>query len=256
MTTVYVCPNKRCRQRSMVAGYCSHCARRGNHVRLREEGEEPLSRLAEVSADDVPRLPIPCWPEVENALHGGFVLGTVMGLYGEPGIGKSTLALHLADALAAMNPTAYLSTEQLVPQVKLTAVRIGIPESHVLVGYQESVEEIEETLDVSPIRFCVVDSLQGCCERGEEISAAKRLTHAARRRGIAMLLVLHTTKDGDYSGPRAVEHEIDGMLSLTSNGAGLTLTVESKYRYGPVGRRAQIGRSESGRLWDLTYGPF
>lgn len=259
MSATYVCPNKRCRQRSMVAGYCPSCAKRGSHVQLRPEGEEPLARLADVSADDVPRLPIPCWPQVEDALFGGIVLGTVLGLYGEPGIGKSTLALQLADALASLGPSAYLTTEQLVPHVKLTAVRVGMPDSRVLVAHLQSVEEIEEAMDSAPLRFVAIDSLQGCCERGEEVPATKRLVHAARRTGCAMLLVLHTTKDGDYAGPRAVEHEVDGMIALTSDegdSSKLTLTVVDKYRYGPVGRRASIGRSGSGRLWDMTYGPF
>lgn len=257
MTTTYVCPNKRCRQRSLVAGYCQPCAKRGSHVRLREEGEEPLARLADVSAGDVPRLSVPCWPEVEDALFGGVVLGTVLGLYGDPGVGKSTLALQIADALASLGPSAYLSTEQLVPHVKLTAVRVGIPESPVLVGHHQGVEEVEETLDSVALRFVAVDSLQGLCEPGEEVATTKRLVHAARRYGCAMLLVLHTTKDGGYAGPRAVEHEVDGMICLASdetNSSLLTFTVVNKYRYGPVGRRARIGRSESGRLWDMTYG--
>lgn len=259
MTSSFVCPNKRCRQRSMVGGYCPACARRGSHVKLREEGEEPLARLADVSADDVPRLPIPCWPQVEDALFGGFVLGTVCGLYGDPGVGKSTLALQLADALASLGPAAYLTSEQLVPQVKLTAVRVGIAESSVMVGYVQGVEEVEEALDAVPARFAVVDSLQGVCQHGEGVEATKRIVHAARARGCALLLVLHATKEGDYSGPRAVEHEVDGMICLASDEANtsvLTFTVVNKYRYGPVGRRASIGRSESGRLWDMTYGPF
>lgn len=254
----FVCP--RCRQRSILAGICPACARKRNYVQMRPESEAPLAPLRDVSADDVPRLPIPCWPELENALNGGFVVGTVTTLFGAPGIGKSTLALQLADALATLGPSAYLTTEQLVPQVKLTAVRVGVAESSVLVGHHTSVEEVERALTLIRLRFVVVDSLQGCCAKGEEEAAATRLVEAARRHGCAMLLVLHVTKDGDYSGPRAVEHIVDGMLCLEPFSASaadttLGLTVTDKYRYGPIGRIAQIGRSESGRLWDCTYGP-
>jgi DNA repair protein RadA/Sms len=237
---------------------CPSCAKRRNYVRLRPEGEESLVVLREVSAGDVPRIPIPCWPEVENVLNGGFVVGTVIGLYGIPGIGKSTLALHLADALAALGPVGYLSSEQLVPHVKLTANRVGLQDSGVLVGYYTSVDEMEAAMEELPLRFVVVDSLQGCCEKGAETESAKRLVRAARTRGCAMLLVLHTTKEDTYSGPRAVEHEVDGMLelSMNENGPGLHLTVVNKYRYGPVGRHAAIGRAENGRLYDMRYGPF
>ena len=260
--TTYVCPNRRCRQRSLVAGMCPACAKRRNYVQLRPENEDPLMVLREVSAGDVPRIPIPEWPEVESALHGGFVVGTVTALYGAPGIGKSTLALHLAHALAALGPAAYLSSEQLVPHVKLTAIRVGLQDSGVLVGYHASVDEVESALESVPLRFAVVDSLQGCCEKGAETEAAKRLVRAARLHGCALLLVLHVTKDGDYSGPRAVEHEVDCMLELAMlnpekpEDHRLGLTVVNKYRYGPIGRKAEIGRSEGGRLWDMSHGPF
>ena len=262
MSTVYVCP--RCRQRSMAAGSCPACVKKRNYVQMRPESEAGLTALADVSSVDVPRLPIPCWPEIENAIHGGFVLGTVMALYGAPGIGKSTLALQVADAMATLGPSGYLTSEQLVSQVKLTAVRVGVSESSVLVGYITAVEEVERAMRETALRFLVVDSLQGCCLRGEEEPTAKRLVQAARSHHVTMLLVLHSTKDGDYSGPRAVEHEVDGMLCLepamTDHGPdpalGTTLTVVDKYRYGPIGRVARIGRSESGRLWDMSYGPF
>ena len=255
----FACP--RCRQRSIVSGICPRCAKKRNYVHMRPESEAALTPLYAVSPDDVPRLPVPCWPEVENMLHGGFVVGTVIALYGAPGVGKSTLVLQLADAMATLGPAAYLTTEQLVPQVKLTAIRVGVNNSGVLVGYHTSVEEVERVMSETPLRFVVVDSLQGCCLRGEEPEAAMRLVQAARRHGCAMLLVLHTTKDGDYSGPRVVEHQVDGMVCMepintTPEDRRAQLTVVDKYRYGPIGRTAIIGRTETGRLWDMSYGPF
>jgi DNA repair protein RadA/Sms len=223
---------------------------------MRPESEAALSPLHQVSADDIPRLPIPCWPEVENMLNGGLVVGTVLALYGPPGIGKSTLVLQLADAMATMGPSAYLTTEQLVPQVKLTAVRVGVADSGVLVGYHTRVEEVERVMAETALRFIAVDSLQGCCLRGEEPEAAMRLVQAARRHAVAMVLVLHATKDGDYSGPRVVEHQVDGMVSFDDDATlGPHLTVVDKYRYGPIGRIAKLGRSDTGRLWDGGYGP-
>lgn len=258
----FICP--RCRQRSVMAGSCPSCVRKRNYVQMRPEHEAGLTALSEVSSEDLPRLPIPCWPEVENMIDGGFVSGTVLALYGTPGIGKSTLALALADAMATLGPAGYLTSEQLVPQIKLTAVRVGISESSVLVGHVTTVEEVEQALRENKLRFLVVDSLQGCCMKGEEEVTAKRLVHAARSHQVAMLIVLHSTKDGDYSGPRAVEHEVDGMIemgpALTDKGPdpvfGAVLTVVDKYRYGPIGRTARVGRSENGRLWDMSYGPF
>jgi DNA repair protein RadA/Sms len=158
--------------------------------------------------------------------------------------------------MATMGPSAYLTTEQLVPQVKLTAVRVGVGESGVLVGYHTSVEEVERVMADTALRFIAVDSLQGCCLRGEEPEAAMRLVQAARRHMTAMILVLHATKDGDYSGPRVVEHQVDGMVSFDQDATvGPHLTVVDKYRYGPIGRVAVLGRSTTGRLWDGGYGP-
>ena len=130
--TGYVCPNPRCRQRSIVPGICRSCMKRKTYVQVRPEGELPLARLCDVSATDVPRLPVPGWPGIEDVLFGGFVLGTVTALYGAPGIGKSTLALQVSDAMTALGPSLYLTSEQLVPHVKLTATRIGVADSTVM----------------------------------------------------------------------------------------------------------------------------
>lgn len=257
VVTGFVCPNPLCGQRSLVPGWCQSCAKRKNYVQVRVEADAGLQVLSKVRADDVPRLPIPEWPGVENALHGGFVLGSVTALYGDPGAGKSTLALQLADAMASLGPSGYLSSEQLVPHVKLTAVRVGLHESPVLVGAVNIVEEVEAHAHKIGFRFLVVDSLHNLAGEGTTPETTRRLVALARARRFAMLLVLHVTTEGDYSGPRAIEHEVDCMTRLACDEAGVyRLDVIGKYRYGPVPRSAKLGRRESGGFFDWQFGPF
>jgi len=219
---------------SLKPGTCPDCARGGLFVQLVEERQarrkggrrveapvSPAVPLASISADSGARLPTGI-AELDRVLGGGVVRGSVILIGGDPGIGKSTLLLQAAEALAAAAPPVlYVSGEESVAQIKLRADRLGIaPEGLYLVA-ETDLSAIEEHLDALEPRTIVVDSIQtvyrpeldsvpGSVTQVRECGA--RFMMLAKARGIATFLVGHVTKEGALAGPRVLEHLVDTVL--------------------------------------------
>jgi DNA repair protein RadA/Sms len=159
--------------------------------------------------------------ELDRVLGGGLVPGSVTLLGGEPGIGKSTLLLQVAQALATRAPVLYATGEESAAQVALRARRLG--------GAYERVQLLAET-DLDTVlalageqrpALLVVDSIQtmalaavpnapGAVTQLRECTAA--LVRFAKASGTAVLIVGHVTKDGAIAGPRLLEHLVDTVL--------------------------------------------
>jgi DNA repair protein RadA/Sms len=177
-------------------------------------------RLGEVDAAAVPRISTGL-DEVDRVLGGGLVPGSVVLLAGEPGIGKSTLALQLAAGVHDRVPVLYVAGEESPEQVRLRADRLPeLPEKLVVVA-ETSVEALADPWRETAPGLVLVDSVQTLrTERVESApgsvaqvrECAAMLAATAKRSGAALVLVGHVTKEGAIAGPRVLEHMVDAVL--------------------------------------------
>jgi len=183
--------------------------------------------------------------EFDRVLGGGVVPGAVILVGGEPGIGKSTLLLQVADAIAGESGSVlYATAEESVHQVQMRARRLGVRSSGVKLASVYDVDEIIATaVEIKP-SVLVVDSIQtvSSAEIGGSVGgtsqvreSAARLIVFAKSSGIPLILVGHVTKDGSLAGPRTLEHMVDVVLYLEGDpDLGLRLLRGAKNRYGSI----------------------
>src|ERR1044071_1009254 len=196
-------------------------------------------------SSDAPRLPSGM-SELDRVTGGGFVRGSVLLLGGDPGIGKSTLLIQAASALArAGHRAVYISGEEAVAQVRLRAERLGLADAPVQLAAETSVEDIVSTLSEGTVpRLIVIDSIQTMWTDTVESApgtvtqvraSAQALIRFAKKTGAAIILVGHVTKDGQIAGPRVVEHMVDAVLSFEGEGSQQFRILRAvKNRFGPT----------------------
>jgi DNA repair protein RadA/Sms len=196
-------------------------------------------------SDDAPRTGSGI-AELDRVTGGGFVRGSVLLVGGDPGIGKSTLLIQAAAAVARGGHRAvYISGEEAVAQVRLRAERLHLGDAPVELAAETAVEDIVATLaEGKTPRLIVIDSIQTMWTSAIESApgtvsqvrgAAQVLIRYAKRSGAAVILVGHVTKDGQIAGPRVVEHMVDAVLSFEGEGAHQFRILRAvKNRFGPT----------------------
>jgi DNA repair protein RadA/Sms len=213
----------------------------------RKAGKGRLFVLEALAGDakDAPRLASGV-SELDRVTGGGFVRGSVLLMAGDPGIGKSTLLIQAAAAMARSGHRAvYISGEEAVAQVRLRAERLGLRDAAVELASETSVEDIIATLSEGKIpRLIVIDSIQTMWTELVESApgtvtqvrgSAQALIRFAKRSGAAIILVGHVTKDGQIAGPRVVEHMVDAVLSFEGEGSHQFRILRAvKNRFGPT----------------------
>ncbi|MBV9587926.1 MAG: DNA repair protein RadA [Alphaproteobacteria bacterium] len=161
--------------------------------------------------------------ELDRVCGGGLVPGSTILVGGDPGIGKSTLLLQAAAALAAHGGTAaYITGEEAIDQIRLRAERLGVADRPVGLAAASSVRDIVDSLDsAAPPDLVVIDSIQTMYldtldsapgTVSQVRGAAQELIGLAKRRGFVVVLVGHVTKEGLIAGPRVLEHMVDTVL--------------------------------------------
>ena len=161
--------------------------------------------------------------ELDRVLGGGLVEGSAVLIGGDPGIGKSTLVLEAGAALAAAGASvAYVSGEESIDQIRLRAARLGVAGAPLQVTTATSVRDILGTFDqpqapdllvIDSIQTMFVDSVESAPGTVTQLrTSAHELIRFAKRRGTALFLVGHVTKDGQIAGPRVLEHMVDAVL--------------------------------------------
>lgn len=159
--------------------------------------------------------------ELDRVLGGGLVLGSVVLLSGEPGIGKSTLLLQICDALGQSKKVLYVSGEESQGQLKLRAKRLGVSGPNLYLCIETDVRRIMAQCDKVHPDILIVDSIQtmysediastpGSVTQVKETAMA--LIHKAKNEGISVLLVGHVNKEGSIAGPKVLEHMVDAVL--------------------------------------------
>ncbi len=162
--------------------------------------------------------------ELDRVLGGGIVPGSVVLIGGDPGIGKSTLILHILAGIAARkNSVLYVSGEESASQIKMRAERLDCMDDNLYLATLSNVEQIAAmTREMRPA-LLAVDSIQtlsseefpsapGSVTQVRE-SAARLLT-IAKELNIPVFLVGHVTKGGNLAGPKVLEHMVDTVLSF------------------------------------------
>jgi len=253
----FVCQN--CGAESLKwVGRCPSCGEWNTYVEERIAKEKPRSGLVDVFRSAIPK-PLKDieatsekridtgMGEVNRILGGGLVSGSVVLLGGEPGIGKSTLALQLALRFKNLK-VLYVSGEESAKQVKMRADRLSPGNDECLILNETLLENIiTQTQNVEP-NLLVVDSIQtvysdliesspGSVSQVRECAA--NLMRYAKTTGIPVIIIGHITKDGSIAGPKVLEHIVDVVLQFEGDSNFLYRIVRSiKNRFGST---AEIG---------------
>ena len=218
-------------------GCCPECGEWGSimeaagapavHAVTARTPTEPARPIASISAEPARARPTGV-PELDRVLGGGLVPGAVVLLAGEPGVGKSTLLLDVAQQWAAgaaseAGPALVVSGEESASQVRLRAERIGALHERLYLAAETDLAAVLGHLDEVKPGLLVLDSVQtfsapaadgvpGGVTQVRAVTAA--LVAVAKERGIATVLVGHVTKDGQVAGPRVLEHLVDVVLQF------------------------------------------
>ncbi len=196
--------------------------------------------------------------EFDRVAGGGLVAGSALLVAGDPGIGKSTLLLQVMAGLARAGISGvYISGEEATEQIRMRARRLGIEEAPLRLAAATSVRDILASLDApdSP-RAVVVDSIQtmfvdtldaGPGTVTQVRASAQELIRLAKRRGQAMMLVGHVTKEGQIAGPKVLEHMVDTVLYFEGErGHQFRILRAVKNRYGPSDEIGVFEMSDAG----------
>lgn len=222
---------------------------RGERTRPLLLGEIPLSLEERLKSG---------FTELDRVLGGGIVVGSLLLLGGDPGIGKSTLLLELSRNLSAKEGRSvlYVSGEESLRQIKMRAMRLSVGEGELRFLCETNIENIQEAIAETRPELVVIDSIQtmfteavsaalGSVSQVRESAAA--LLRTAKEGGSAIFLVGHVTKDGNVAGPKILEHMVDAVLYFEGESSGnLRILHGQKNRFGASGEIAVFEMSGEG----------
>lgn len=183
------------------------------------------------------------FPELDNVLGGGILLGGVALLAGQPGMGKSTILMQVcANVSNAGRKVLYVSGEESAGQVKMRAIRLGASSDQLHFASSSSANDIAKTVEEDGYDLVIVDSIQTLMMA--EISSApgtvsqvsncgNLIIRAAKASGTAVIIVGHVTKDGTLAGPKVLEHLVDVVMNFEGDRYGGFKTIRAvKNRFG------------------------
>ncbi len=196
-------------------------------------------------------------PEVDRVMGGGIVSGSLTLLTGEPGIGKSTLTLQIAEQLSAEGKKVlYISGEESEEQISMRGARLGLTLEHLKLLNESNLETVLATASEEKPDFLIVDSIQVMSSANipggaGSVSQVRLCTEAilefAKPKRLPVLLIGHVTKDGTLAGPRVLEHLVDTVLYLEgSRTHDFRLLRGVKNRFGSVSEVGIFEMTEKG----------
>jgi DNA repair protein RadA/Sms len=212
--------------------------------------------LKEIDAEAAPRFATGL-AELDRVLGGGLVPGSVVLLGGEPGVGKSTLALQLAARVCAAGARVlYVTGEESAEQLRLRAERLGQVPGDVLVLAETRAESLAEPWREHEPALVVVDSIQTLhTDRVESApgsvaqvrESAALLANTAKAHGAVLVLIGHVTKEGVLAGPRVLEHMVDVVLAFEGDrGHAHRILRAAKNRFGSTQEIGVFAMDEAG----------
>lgn len=248
-------------------GQCPHCREWNTleefRVRRGREGRPPLASaparavpITDVEVDAAPRMALR-WEELNRTLGGGVVRGSLVLVGGEPGVGKSTLLMHLAAQAAELGGRVlYVSGEESSHQVGMRARRLGLANPSLLVLAETDLAAVIAAVQREGPAVVIVDSIQTVSDPAVEAAAgsvsqvreaAARLMRVAKETGVPVFLVGHVTKEGAIAGPRVLEHMVDAVLYLEGErGQEFRILRAAKNRFGSTEEIGIFAMTEAG----------
>jgi len=195
--------------------------------------------------------------EFDNVLGGGLVLGSLVLIGGDPGIGKSTITLQACGILANSGlKTLYVSAEESAKQIKLRSDRLGINSENLYILSENNLDEIQNSISVLNPEILIVDSIQAVYNPNITSSPGSvsqvreccgTLMSIAKSKGITVLVIGHVTKDGAIAGPKVLEHLVDTVLYFEGDRYKSYRILRSiKNRFGSTSEVGVFNMEESG----------
>jgi DNA repair protein RadA/Sms len=248
--SVYVCQNCGAESAKWI-GKCNACGEWNTYVEQRIPKGPSVSGFSQkreyavpTNLDDVASAPVSRIDlkngEFNRVLGGGIVPGSLVLIGGEPGIGKSTLALQVA--LKTDKSTLYISGEESPQQIKMRADRLGGGNGNCQVLAETSLQAIVAQVEQSKPQLLIIDSIQTLYSEGIESApgtisqvrdCAAQLLRVAKTMHLPVVLIGHITKDGSIAGPKALEHIVDTVLQFEGDTHHLYRILRSiKNRFG------------------------
>ncbi len=181
---------------------------------------QKVMRLNEITGDVEKRISTGI-KEFDRVLGGGIVIGSLVLISGDPGIGKSTILLQICEHLGKNKFVLYVSGEESANQIKLRANRLGVFTENLAILPQTDVGTIVETIRTEKPDIVIIDSIQTmiydeCSSSAGSVTQVRECTnifmHTAKSFGIPIFVVGHVNKDGAIAGPKVLEHIVDTVL--------------------------------------------
>ncbi len=216
---------------------------------------QTVQKLSSISAEEVKRISTGS-EEFDRVLGGGLVMGSVVLIGGDPGIGKSTLLLQALAAIGTHSRALYVSGEESAAQVALRAKRLSLDEVNIDLFAEIELERILALVDQQRPDVVVIDSIQtlyssqmqsapGSVAQVRECAA--QLTRLAKQLGCAIVMIGHVTKEGTIAGPRVLEHIVDAVLYFEGDPQSTYRLVRAfKNRFGAVNELGVFAMTDRG----------
>lgn len=218
--------------------------------------DNETKKLADITTDEDIRI-LTNITELDRVLGGGIVIGSLVLVGGDPGIGKSTLLLQMCKCLIEKDvQVLYVSGEESLKQIKLRAQRLGNFNGDLYLLSETNLDIIEEIIRKQKPNVVIIDSIQtmykeNIASSSGSISQVKEATNVllniAKGEGISIFIVGHVTKEGVVAGPRVLEHMVDTVLYFEGeNSASYRVLRAVKNRFGSTNEIGVFEMKNSG----------
>ena len=227
--TIFSCTNCSCRVPKWL-GCCPECKEWNSFTEITTSQSQTkhtksisqLVKLDNIDTKNVSRMQTGI-QEWDRVVGNGITPGSLTILTGDPGIGKSTLLLQIANKLSKNYHVIYFSTEESLQQIKQRADRLNCTNGQLFFSDRAELATIIATAEQHKPDLVIIDSIQNCYLRGAQTQqgsasqlreATFRLMRLAKEQGVTVILTGHITKEGFIAGPKTLEHIVDAVFYL------------------------------------------